>query len=64
MAFSFLIAADVLLLVGVTVGLRNRSPYSNTPVDDQTRSRLRIGQFVLIAGFVCSWISFAVRHWR
>jgi hypothetical protein len=64
MAFWILIAADVLMFIGLTIKLRNRSPYSNTPLDDQTRSRLRIGQFVLIAGFVCGWIGHAVRYWR
>jgi hypothetical protein len=63
-AFWILIAADVLLTIGVTIRLRNRSPYSNTPLDDQTRSRLRIGQLVLIAGFVCGLIAYAMGYWR
>jgi hypothetical protein len=65
MAFWILIGADVLMFIGLTIKLRNRSPYSNVPLlDDQTRSRLRIGQFVLLAGFVCGLIGYAVRYWR
>jgi hypothetical protein len=64
MALWLLIAAVVLEVLALTIGLRNRSPYRNTPVDDRTRSLLRIAQYVLVAGFVCSWIGYALRYWR
>jgi hypothetical protein len=59
-----LIGADVLMFIGLTIRLRNRSPYSNTPMDDQTRSRLRTGQFVLLAGLVCGYLGYAMHYWR
>jgi hypothetical protein len=49
MALWLLIAAVVLEVIALAIGLRNRSPYRNTPVDDRTRSLLRIAQYVLIA---------------
>jgi hypothetical protein len=64
MALWLLIAAVVLEVIALTIGLRNRSPYRNTPVDDRTRSLLCIAQYVLVAGFVCSWIGYALRYWR
>lgn len=64
MALGFLIGAVVLQSIALAIGLRNRSPYRNTPVDDRTRSWLRIAQYVLIAGFICSWIGYALRYWK
>jgi len=63
MTLWILLGADVLVLIGLAIKLRNQSPYSNTPVDPQTRSRLRMARSVLLAGLVVGSIVNALRLW-
>lgn len=60
-------AGDALLLVGLVISFRNRSPYTRThldpPLDEHTLSRLRLSQYVIAAGAACHVIRFTMRHW-
>jgi len=39
-------AGLVLLLIGTTIQFRNRSPYSNTVIDQESRKRIGVGASV------------------
>jgi hypothetical protein len=59
----FLVVGVVLAAIGLVITLKNRSPYSKTLMDDQTRSRQRVGQVFTLAGTTCSLIAWVLRHW-
>ena len=61
------VAGTALLLIGLVISFRNRSPYTRTHLDlqpdEHTVSRLRLSQYVIAAGFACHIIQFVLRHW-
>jgi hypothetical protein len=63
MIFWILIVADALSLIGVVILLRTQSPYSNAPLNPQTRLRLRMARSVLLAGQVVAIVGLGLHYW-
>ena len=42
----------VLLVIGTTIQFRNRSPYSNATIDEQSRKRFGVGAWIAAVGSV------------
>ena len=68
MESGFLIVADVLLVIGLTLLLRNRSPYRRSslapPIDHQTQSRIRRARNIMFVGTACLVVYHALHWWR
>ena len=50
-------AGLVLLLIGTTIQFRNRSPYSNTPIDQESRKRIGVGASIALLGSLLSLLA-------
>ena len=52
----------VLLVIGTTIQFRNRSPYSNTPIDQQSRKRFGVGAWIAALGSLLA--NMLIAAWR
>ena len=54
----------VLLVIGTSIQFRNRSPYSNTPIDEQSRKRFGVGPWIAALGFLLGLLAQLSAAWR
>lgn len=54
----------LLLLIGTAIQFRNRSPYSNVPIDEESRNRFGVGAWLAAAGALGLLASTLGAAWR
>ena len=61
-----LLAVGIPMFVsGVIIQFTNRSPFSNTPMDEKTRQRLRVSTWMMLVANVCLVaIQLVLKLWR
>jgi len=54
----------ILLLIGTSIQFRNRSPYSNTPIDEQSLKRAGVGAWIATVGLLLGLVAQLSAAWR